>query len=154
MRRNLGTVIAKSATGRAAGTGPALPGLAAEQISTAQAAAMLECRKCPTVLARLGLKPLGEVTQLTPQGKLTFRAYDRSAVLEIVRKRNEAKRAELAKREARENAIREATATALAASGVLAPPASTPTPADPTPRQTFAILCEIRDLLKTLRPTA
>ena len=127
------TQTAKNVTG----AGTMLPGLAEETISMTQAARLLDCRHHPRALARFGLKPVGNLCT----GKMTFRVYDRAAVLAAV----ETLRAREADRNRAVSAVVERT---LKETG-LTPPAAD----GPSGRQVLAILCEIRDATRELCKT-
>lgn len=141
-----------------AATTPTLPGLqpatTTDVISMKAAAQLLGCKWDKRRLAMLGLDPISE----TCTGTLTFRAYNRAAVLAVKANQDRLKqeRIDRAKAEAQRRAEIAATVNrTLQESGVfpanpMAPPP--PQPAQPEPptilRQQLALLCEIRDLLK------
>ena len=139
MRRNLGRT---SSTTPATATAPPLPGLpdhgAADRgrtLTMHQAAALLEVRRSPRALRRLGLEPNGELQC----GSRTYRTYARADVEKVLAERTAA----AAAAEQRRRALADTVQRTVAASGAV--------PAATGERQTFAVLCEIRNELRQLR---
>lgn len=129
-----------------AGVQPRLPGVDPDVISLKAAARMLGIERTTRALARFGLTPLGELAQQTRWGPLTFRTYDRAAVLRA----KERKDREDARERERAEHISRTVARTVRESRVLQPMAER-VPQDPTlGRQVMGVLCDIRNTLRDL----
>ena len=129
MRKNLGPVTSKSL----------LPGMNAagddERMSMKEVAKLFGIRHSAARIEKvLGLKPIDEVFQ----GRKTFRAYSRAQVTALKAKMDEdAREREAAFQKAMGNVGKELTPPQVPTDSTLA-------------RQTFGVLCEIRDSLRRL----
>jgi hypothetical protein len=146
MRQNIGTVTAAPKSAPRAAT-PELPRLTAlaepvETVSLKAATNRLGVGHNVRALAKLGLQPVSEAAQGTPQGLLHFRAYSKAEVEAVYQRLHPAPA--------------QAVQAAAEPSAVIPGPAAKAQESSPSrdeeilrrQSQTFAVLCEIRDLLK------